>query len=157
MGGAASAEVRGQLEGVRSVISRTLKRAATAAGTSVLVVMSCGAATAVAQTTVQPQAVQGPVVKGGADGTPRTLMCPPEENVLSGGYALTAPDGRTLDRLPADVLESRPTPDATGWVVTVRKDLAPVDRRHGHPSRAAAPADLTLFVVCTQGENTPGG
>jgi hypothetical protein len=153
----ASAEVRGHLEGVRSVISRTLKRAAAAMGTSALVVMTCGAATAAAQTTVQPQAVQGGVIKGGADGTPRTLMCPPEENVLSGGYALTAPDGRTLGRRPADVLESRPTPDATGWVVTVRKDLAPTGRGR-HPARhTTAPADLTLFVVCTQGENTPGG
>ncbi|SHM08396.1 hypothetical protein [Actinacidiphila paucisporea] len=137
------------------MISRTLKRAAAAAGTSVLVVMAGGGATAGAQTTVQPQAVQGSVIRGGADGTPRTLMCPPEENVLSGGFALSAPQGRALGRGPADLLESRPTPDATGWVITVRKDLAPADR--GRPGTLGAPADLTLFVVCTQGENTPGG
>ncbi|WUH89269.1 hypothetical protein OG900_03350 [Streptomyces sp. NBC_00433] len=137
------------------MISRTLKRAAAAVGTSVLVVMAGGGATAVAQTTVQPQAVQGSVIRGGADGTPRTLMCPPEENVLSGGFAISAPQGGVLGHGAADLLESRPTPDATGWVVTVRKNLAPAER--GRPGAHVAPADLTLFVVCTQGENTPGG
>lgn len=135
------------------MISRTLKRAAVAMGTSVLVVVA-GGATAVAQTTVQPQAVPGGVIRGGADGSPRTLMCPPEENVLSGGFALSAPQGRTLGHAPADLVESRPTEDATGWIVTVRKDLAPAGRsRPAH----GTPADLTLYVVCTQGENTPGG
>ncbi|WP_327287197.1 hypothetical protein [Streptomyces sp. NBC_01198] len=137
------------------MISRTLKRAAAAVGTSVLVVMAGGGTTAVAQTTVQPQAVQGGVIRGGADGSPRTLMCPPEENVLSGGFALSAPRGRTLGHTSADLVESRPTPDATGWTVAVRKDLARDARsRPGHRGTAA---DLTLFVVCTQGENTPGG
>src|SRR5690348_10003232 len=113
----ASAEVRGQQEGARSVISTTLKRAAATAGISMLAVTAGGGATAVAQTTVQPQAVQGGVIKGGADGTPRTLMCPPEENVLSGGFTLSAPDGRLLGHVPADLVESRPTADATGWVI----------------------------------------
>lgn len=138
------------------MISRTLTRAATVVGTSVLVAMACGAAPAAAQTTVQPQAVPGPVVKGGADGTPRTLMCPPEELVLSGGYTLTAPDSRTLGHVPADVLETRPTADATGWIVAVRKDLAPLGGGY-HRGSGADPADLRLFVVCTQGESTPGG
>jgi hypothetical protein len=151
----ASAEVRGQQEGARSVISTTLKRAAATAGISMLAVTAGGGATAVAQTTVQPQAVQGGVIKGGADGTPRTLMCPPEENVLSGGFALSAPDGRLLGHVPADLVESRPTEDATGWVVTVRKDLIPEGR--GRHKGRIDPADLTLWVVCTQGENTPGG
>lgn len=138
------------------MISRTLRRAATVMGTSVLVAMACGAAPAAAQTTVQPQAVPGDVIKGGADGTPQTLMCPPEELVLSGGYTLTAPDGRTLGHVPADVLETRPTADATGWIVAVRKDLAPTGRGH-HRGAHGTPADLTLYVVCTQGESTPGG
>lgn len=137
------------------MISRTLNRAAAAVGISMLVVTAGGGATAVAQTTVQPQAVQGAVIKGGADGTPRTLMCPPEENVLSGGFALSAPEGRRLGHVPADLVESRPTEDATGWVVAVRKDLTP-EGRDRHPGHAG-PADLTVWVVCTQGENTPGG
>lgn len=138
------------------MISRTLKRAAAAAGISMLVVTAGGGATAVAQTTVQPQAVQGPVIKGGADGRPRTLMCPAEENVLSGGFALSAPKGRRLGHVPSDLVESRPTEDATGWVVAVRKDLAPKGRGRHHSARVT-PADLTIWLVCTQGENTPGG
>lgn len=137
------------------MISRTLKRAAAAAGTSVLVVTAGSGATAVAQTTVQPQAVRGGLIKGGADGSRHTLMCPPEENALSGGFSLSAPEGRRLGHVPADLTESRPTEDATGWVVTVRKDLAPDGR--SRPSAHGGPADLTLYVVCTQGENTPGG
>lgn len=137
------------------MISKTLRRAAAAAGTSVLVVTLGGGTTAVAQTTVQPQAVTGSVIKGGADGIPRTLMCPPEENVLSGGFALSAPGGRSLGHVPSDLLVSRPTPDATGWVVAVHKTLAPDTR--GRPAGHSDPADLTLYVVCTQGENTPGG
>ena len=137
------------------MISRTLKRAAAAVGASVLAVTVGSGATAAAQGTVQPQAVSGSVIRGGADGSPRTLMCPAEENVLSGGFALSAPGGRTLGHIPADLLESRPTEDATGWTVTVRKDLAPA--KPGRPVTHVVPADLTLFVVCTQGENTPGG
>lgn len=126
--------------------SRTLKRAAAAVGVSLLVVMAGGTATATAAGTVQPQAVPGSVIKGGADGSPRTLMCPPEENVLSGGYVLSAPSGHTLGPAPADLLETRPTADATGWTIAVHKQL-----------ENGAPADLRLYVVCTQGENTPGG
>jgi hypothetical protein len=101
----------------------------------------------VAQGADQPQATPGQVIAGGADGTPRTLLCPPEESVMSGGYVLSAPHGGRLGGTPADLLESRPTADATGWTIAVRKDLA--DGR--------TEADLTLYVVCTQGENTPGG
>ncbi|WP_031516727.1 hypothetical protein [Streptomyces sp. NRRL F-5123] len=137
------------------MFSRTLNRAAAAVGVSMLVVTAGGGATAVAQTTVQPQAVQGGVVTGGADGSPRTLMCPPEENVLSGGFALSAPAGRRLGTVPADLVQSRPTEDATGWVIAVRKDLAP-DRRDRHAGHGG-PADLTMWVVCTQGESTPSG
>ncbi|MFG1811216.1 hypothetical protein [Streptomyces sp. NPDC049040] len=137
------------------MISRTLTRAAAAVSTSVLVVMVGGGATAVAQNGVQPQAVPGSVIKAGADGSPRTLMCPPEESVLSGGFVLSAPQGRHLGRAAADLVESRPTEDATGWIIAVRKNLAPA--AHGRSAAHGTPADLTLYVVCTQGENTPGG
>jgi hypothetical protein len=146
-----------EAEGVCSVSSRTLKRAAAAVGVTVLVVMAGGSATAASQGTVQPQTVPGGVIKGGADGTPRTLMCPPEENVMSGGFALSAGAGHKLGPVPADLLESRPTADATGWTVTVRKYLQP--ERHGKSAAHGhgAPADLRVYLVCTQGENTPGG
>lgn len=141
------------------MIIRTFKRAAAAVGVSVLVVMACGSATSAAQRDVQPQAASGDVIKGGADGSPRTLMCPPEESVMSGGFAISAGSGRTLGAVPADLRESRPTADADGWIVAVRKDLAPAGHHHGRPvaDRHPDPADLTLYVVCTQGENTPGG
>ena len=126
--------------------SRTLKRAAATVGVSVLVALAGGTGTATASGTVQPQAVPGSVIKGGANGSPRTLMCPPEENVLSGGYVLSAPSGHALSPLPADLVETRPTADATGWTIAVRKQL-----------ENGTPADLRLYVVCTQGENTPGG
>ena len=126
--------------------SRTLKRAAATVGVSLLVVMAGGAGTATASGTVQPQAVPGAVIKGGADGSPRTLMCPPEENVMSGGYVLSAAPGHTLSTVPADLLETRPTADATGWIIAVHKSV-----------ENGSPADLRLYVVCTQGENTPGG
>lgn len=97
----------------------------------------------------QPHAVTGAVITQGADGTERTLMCPPDENVLAGGYALSAPAGSTLDSAPADVLTSRPTSDATGWIVAVKKSLE-------NAEDDADPADLTLQIVCTEGESTPG-
>ena len=134
------------------MISRTFKRAAAAAGASVFVVLAGGGAAAVAQGADQPQAKAGHVIDRGADGAPRTLMCPAEESVMSGGYVLSAPHGRVLGDTPADLVESRPTADATGWTVAVRKDLA-----DGRSAAHRTPANLTLYVVCTQGENTPGG
>ncbi|WP_152648837.1 hypothetical protein [Streptacidiphilus anmyonensis] len=98
----------------------------------------------------QPQAVTGKLISKGADGTEQTLMCPPEESVLGGGYSVSAPTGHTLDATPADVLSDRPTDDATGWIVAVRKHLSAT-------GGTAAPADLTLQIVCTEGESTPGG
>jgi len=97
-----------------------------------------------------PRATSGPTISQGANGAERTLMCPPEENALGGGFTLSAPSGRKLDARPSDVLTSRATADATGWIIAVRKSLAPVE---GH---AAQPADLTLQVVCTEGEVSPG-
>lgn len=98
-----------------------------------------------------PQAVSGPTINRGADGVERTLMCPPEENALGGGFTVSAPAGRELDLVPGDVLTSRSTADATGWIVAVRKGLRRV------AGGAPDPADLTLQVVCTEGEVTPGG
>jgi hypothetical protein len=99
----------------------------------------------------QPRAVTGVTLLEGADGNEHTLMCPPDESVLGGGYTLSAPAGRSLAAAPADVLASRPTADATGWTVAVRKLLAPAE------GRGADPAALTLQLVCTEGEVTPGG
>ncbi|WP_035795009.1 hypothetical protein [Kitasatospora mediocidica] len=127
---------------------------ATAVASALLAVGTAGATSAAAGTTrgaVQPQTVTGDLIPNGADGTPHTLMCPPEESVLSGGYALTPQPGHTLAPLPADLLESRPNADASGWIVTVRKFQQTEDHNRYEP------ANLTLYVACTQGENTPGG
>ena len=97
-----------------------------------------------------PRAVSGPVISGGADGAEHTLMCPPDESVLGGGFTVSAPAGRELDVFPGDVLTSRSTADATGWIVAVRKSLRP-------DAGVAGPADLTIQTVCTEGEVTPGG
>ena len=110
-----------------------------------------GAVAAPAHADFTPRAVSGPTVSRGADGVERTLMCPPEEHVLSGGFTVSAPVGRELDPTPSDVLTSRSDPDATGWIVAVRKPLRP------QAQGAWGPADLTLQVVCTEGEVTPGG
>ncbi|MEY9943026.1 hypothetical protein [Kitasatospora sp. GAS1066B] len=97
---------------------------------------------------MQPHTVSGEVIKNGADGTERTLMCPPEENVMGGGFSVSPGAGRHLESTPADVLTSRPTADATGWIVAVRKqDLSAA-------GNGAEPADLTLQVVCTEGESS---
>ncbi|MEE4544425.1 hypothetical protein V2S66_20905 [Streptomyces sp. V4-01] len=134
------------------MISRTRNHMAVAAGVAVLAFLAGGSATAAPQNTVQPQAVPGGVIAGGADGAPRTLLCPPEENAMGGGFAVSAPHGGQLDATPTDVLENHPNADSTGWVVSVRKN-ATVGQ--GHQRLQAA--DLTVYVVCTQGENTPSG
>jgi hypothetical protein len=121
------------------------------AGTAAFVAAICAPAYAtVLGADFHPQAVSGTTISRGADGLEHTLMCPPDENVLGGGFTVSAPAGRQLDAVPADVLTSRSTEDATGWIVAVRKSLRPVN---GH----AGPADLTVQVVCTEGEVTPGG
>lgn len=103
-----------------------------------------------AQADSQSRATTGPTIVQGANGSEQTLMCPPDENAFSGGFAVSAPTGRTLSTEPGDVLTSRPDADATGWIVAVRKSLAAA------PHAAAAPADLTVYVVCTEGETSPG-
>lgn len=124
----------------------TAARVTLAAATTLLAAL---AAATPAHADSQSRTTMGPTISKGADGTEQTLMCPPDENVLGGGFTVSAPAGRTLDSEPGDVITSRPDPDATGWIVAVRKSLAPL-------SRAAAPADLTLYVVCTEGETSPG-
>ncbi|WP_328913400.1 MULTISPECIES: hypothetical protein [unclassified Streptomyces] len=134
------------------MISRTHYRVAAAVGAAVLVAVTANSAVSAPQNAVQPQAVTGNLIVKGADGAPRTLMCPPEENAMGGGFSVSPGAGRHFESTPSDVLASRPTADATGWTVAVRKLVKPVDRHHH-----AEPANLTLYVVCTQGENTPGG
>ncbi|SEN28596.1 hypothetical protein [Actinacidiphila rubida] len=113
--------------------------------------VTAGSATAAPQDTVRPEAVPGSVIAGGADGTPRTLTCPPQENATGGGFTLSAAPGSRLSTTPADVLENRPTADATGWTIAVRKDLTTQQA-----GRTAA-ADLTLYVVCARGASTVHG
>lgn len=101
---------------------------------------------------LRPGTVTGPTIRQGADGAEHTLMCPPDEMVLGGGFTVSAPRGRKLEDRPSDLLSSRPTADADGWIVAVGKSLKPIsDRVHGH-----TPADLTLVIVCTEGEVSPG-
>lgn len=113
-----------------------LRGLAAAVAAAALVGTASGAAVAVPQDsmqgTVTPVAVTGPVIHGGADGKEHTLMCPPDENAMGGGFKLSGRDGRELGDTPSDVLESRPTDDATGWIVAVRKDL---ETEHDHPGR----------------------
>jgi hypothetical protein len=125
----------------------TVTRLGLAGAAAVVVLCVAGPAQAgVLRGDFQPHAVSGVTLLDGADGLEHTLMCPPDENVLGGGFTVSAPAGRELSRTPSDVLSSRPTSDATGWTVAVRKDLAP-----------AGPAALTIQIVCTEGEVTPGG
>ena len=97
-----------------------------------------------------PHAIFGANIARGADGTEHTVMCPPEESVLGGGFTVSAPAGRDLAAVADDVITSRPTADATGWIVAVRKSLEPTAHA------AAIPADLSVEAVCTEGETSPG-
>jgi hypothetical protein len=117
------------------------------AGVLLSTALCAGGASADAPVTFKPQTLTGPLIPHGADGRERTLMCPDEEGVLSGGYVISAGRGERLGEEPADLLESRPTGDADGWILAVRKREAP----------GGGWADLTLYIVCTQGASTPGG
>ncbi|WP_035850891.1 hypothetical protein [Kitasatospora azatica] len=132
------------------MISTTRFGMAAAAGAALLLVVT-GSSAAAGSKRMQPHAIIGDVVKNGADGIERTLPCPPDENVMGGGFTVSAEPGRQLDATPADVLTSRPTVDATGWIVAVHKRVLATG------NHAAEPADLTIQVVCTEGEITPGG
>ncbi|MBT2477527.1 hypothetical protein [Streptomyces sp. ISL-94] len=92
-----------------------------------------------------PQTVVGPLIPGGADGSPHLVRCPPMQSVYSGGFTITADPGRELSESPADLLESRPNENATGWVIAVRKgQTRGRDGRHG-----ARPANLRITIVCS--------
>ncbi|GAA2090618.1 hypothetical protein GCM10009759_14290 [Kitasatospora saccharophila] len=127
--------------------SRTTIAMAAAAGVAVLVATSGSAAAD--PSLLPPQAVTGPTVQGGADGMPHELLCPSDESIYSGGFSITPGENRQLSRWPADVLESRPNDDATGWIVTVRKDDCPPEGVEG----GSRPANLTIRIVCTDGQN----
>lgn len=131
-------------------MTRAARLTATAAVALLAASLSSPAYAAVLRTDFQPHAVTGATIREGADGAEHTLMCPPDENVLSGGYTVSAPTGRELDGAPGDVLTDRPTTDATGWIVAVRKSL------RAHHDGLREPAELTLQVVCTEGESGPG-
>jgi hypothetical protein len=131
-------------------MNRAARLTAAAALTLCAAALAAPAHAAVVRADFQPHAVTGATLERGADGAEHTFMCPPDENVLGGGFTVSAPAGRALDPAPADVLTTRPTADATGWIVAVRKSLRPA-------AGAGAPADLTVQLVCTEGETTPGG
>lgn len=133
-------------------MSRAARLTFAAAGALLAAAVGTPASATALHADFQPHAVVGATISRGADGAEQTLMCPPDENVLSGGFTVSAPSGRKLGPTPADVLTSRPTDDATGWIVAVRKSLRPTTR-----GAAAGPADLTVQAVCTEGEVTPGG
>ncbi|RKE20068.1 hypothetical protein [Streptomyces sp. TLI_171] len=129
------------------MLSRTGIAVAVAAG---VVVLAATNGTAAATASVQPpQAVTGPTLRGGADGLPHELLCPPDESIYSGGFTVSPGENRILDRLATDVLENRPNEDATGWIVAVRRDDCPPEGARG----GSRHADLTIHLVCTDGQN----
>jgi hypothetical protein len=132
-------------------MSRVARLTLAAAGALLAGAVSNPAYAAAVHADFQPHAVVGATISHGADGVEQTLLCPPDENVLSGGFTVSAPSGRMLGSVPADVLTSRPTADTTGWIVAVGKSLRPTAR-----GGATSPADLTIQAVCTEGEVTPG-
>lgn len=124
-------------------------RIATALAAGAAVLAATGGSAAATTSLLAPQAVTGPTIPGGADGKPHELLCPADESVYGGGFSITPGENRQLDRWPTDVLESRPNDEATGWIVTVRRNDCPPEGAKGEPR----PADLTIRIVCTDGEN----
>jgi hypothetical protein len=100
-----------------------------------------------------PHSITGEVIRNGADGRPRELFCPASQNAYSGGFTVSAGEGARLAQEPTDLVESRPNQNATGWIVTVRKNqIRPQHHRDPH----GEPADLVIHVVCTEGMPTHG-
>ncbi|MFB7666940.1 hypothetical protein ACFC1R_23825 [Kitasatospora sp. NPDC056138] len=124
------------------------KRIVMAAAAGVFVLAATSGSAAATPSMLAPHAVAGDTIQGGADGKPHELLCPPDENVYGGGFSVTPSANRRLDERPTDVLESRPNDDATGWIVAVRKSDCPPDGQHGD----SKPANLTIHIVCTEGE-----
>ncbi|MFC8722360.1 hypothetical protein [Kitasatospora sp. NPDC057198] len=113
--------------------------------------VACGSAAASPRAGQPPHAVTGPVISGGADGTPHLLQCPPGEWAYGGGFDISPAPGGSLDPVPADVLENRPNDNGSAWIVTVRKNDCP------DGTGRVRPADLTVHVVCTEGQDGPHG
>jgi hypothetical protein len=120
------------------------------AAAALLVAATGSGAAASTHRQIEPHAVTGDLVKGGADGSERDLFCPDGEHVMGGGFTVTASSGYHLVGEATDVITSRPSADATAWVVEVRKLQQP----NGGGDKK--PADLTLRIVCAQGEMPPG-
>ncbi|MCZ4123526.1 hypothetical protein [Streptomyces sp. H39-S7] len=136
--------------------TRTGTRAAVAAVAGAAALLGPAATQATALSLEPPQTlhVAGQVIPGGADGRPHELFCPAPQSAFSGGFAISASKGSSLARESADILESRPNDDATGWIVTVRKQqIRPgADPKHPH----TGPADLVIHLACTEGMPTHG-
>ncbi|MDR3083859.1 MAG: hypothetical protein LBV60_23580 [Streptomyces sp.] len=136
--------------------TRTSTRTAVTAVAGVAALLGPAAAQATALSLEPPQTlhVAGRVIPGGADGRPHELFCPAPQSAFSGGFAISASKGSRLAPKPADVLQSRPNDNATGWIVTVRKQQIRPERnpRHLH----TGPADLVIHLTCTEGMPTHG-
>lgn len=141
---------------------RTRLVVATVAGVAALLGPAATQATALP---LDGSHITGQVIPGGADGQPHELFCPAPQSAYSGGFAISAGEGARLAPEPADVIESHPNANATGWVVTVRKHQI----RTGHPEHAdnpdspdhrehphMEPADLVIHLTCTEGMPTHG-
>lgn len=133
-------------------------RAALAAVAGAVTLLGLCVTPAAADPPQPPLHVTGEVIRGGADGRPHELFCPAPFHAYSGGYTIKAADGSRLVEESADLLESRPNDNATGWIVAVRKGQAVPSPHHhphhdhhrAHPRPRIVPADLVVHVVCTQ-------
>ncbi|MER5640305.1 hypothetical protein ABT095_25585 [Kitasatospora sp. NPDC002227] len=123
---------------------------AAAAGFAMLLTTAGASAAAGRPREITPVNEPGPPMVHGADGTERTIMCAPDQFAMGGGFLVSAGAGQQLATTPADVITSRPTEDSTGWIVAVKKNEVPTG------GGTATPADLTVYVVCAQGEMTTG-
>jgi hypothetical protein len=134
---------------------RTTRAAVAAVAGAVTLLGPCVTpATALAADPPQPpRHITGKVIRGGADGRPHELFCPAPFNAYSGGFSVKAGKDARLIEEPADLIESRPNDNATGWIIAVRKGqyVAPKHPSPGYRTPARIePADLVIHVVCTQ-------
>ncbi|MFG2881472.1 hypothetical protein ACGFYV_03975 [Streptomyces sp. NPDC048297] len=128
-------------------------RAIVTASAAALLCCAAAPATPAAAEPQPPMHMSSGLIKGGADGRPHEFECPAMQHLFSGGYRLSARPGHKLGSDPADVIENRANDNATGWIVTVRKQqvVAPA-RGKNRPTTgatAASAADLTIHVVCS--------
>lgn len=134
--------------------TRTRAAVAVVAGVAALLGPAATQATALPLEPPQTLHVAGRVIPGGADGRPHELFCPAPQSAFSGGFAISASKGARLAPEPTDLLESRPNDDATGWIVTVRKQQIRPGGTPRHPH--TGPADLVIHLACTEGMPTHG-